>query len=103
MPDPAIIDRLPSDDDIETAVQKAEMAGCIGEYLSRLPEPQHAVVALHDMADLTHPQIAEVVGISVANSRVVLHRGRARLRELLRDNCILSPDDPIPCERRPKK
>ena len=99
--DPALLDELPSGEDLETAVQKAEMAGCIGEYLSALPEPQCQVVALHDMAELTHAEIAELVGISVANSRVVLHRGRARLRELLRRNCILSPGDTIPCQRRP--
>ena len=77
------------------------MAACVGEFLFQLPQPQHDVLALHDMAGLTHPEIAGVLGISVANSRVLLHRGRAALREILRQNCELSFDgDGIPCERK---
>ena len=55
----------------------------------------------HDMAGLTHAEIAGVLEISVANSRVLLHRGRTALRALLRQNCELRFDaDGIPCERK---
>jgi RNA polymerase sigma-70 factor (ECF subfamily) len=60
------------------------------------------VVALHDTAGLAHNEIALLLDISVANSRVLLHRGRAALREILKESCVLSFDgDDIPCERRP--
>lgn len=86
----------------ERALLESEMAACIGEYLAQLPRPHHEVVALHDMAGLTHGEIASHLGISVANSRVLLHRGRAALRELLKRNCVLSLDaEGVPCERRP--
>jgi len=57
------------------------------------------VLALHDMVGLTHPEIGRVLDISVANSRVLLHRGRASLHQILERNCTLSFDgDGMPCE-----
>jgi len=88
-------------EDRERALLESEMAACVGEFLFRLPQPQCDVLALHDMAGLTHPEIASVLDISVANSRVLLHRGRAALRAILEQNCTLSFDgDVIPCERK---
>jgi RNA polymerase sigma-70 factor (ECF subfamily) len=92
---------MASQEDGERALLESEMASCIGEFLMQLPHPQYEVVALHEMAGLTHGEIAEVLGVSLANSRVLLHRGRAALRALLRKNCELQFDaDGIPCERK---
>ena len=86
----------------EQALLEAEMSACINEFLIRLPSPQADVVALHDLAGLAHGEIAAALGISEANSRVLLHRGRAALRELLRKGCVLNfGGDAIPCERPP--
>jgi RNA polymerase sigma-70 factor (ECF subfamily) len=101
-PGPAAIDRIPSDQDPLRNAMEAEMSVCVGEFVLQLPPPQCDVVALHDAAGLTHPEIADLLGISTANSRVILHRGRQALRALLEDNCVLSFDgDGVPCERRP--
>jgi RNA polymerase sigma-70 factor (ECF subfamily) len=92
---------IASEEDGEQALLESEMASCIGEFLLQLPRLQYEVVALHDMAGLTHAEIAGVLEISVANSRVLLHRGRTALRALLRQNCELRFDaDGIPCERK---
>jgi RNA polymerase sigma-70 factor (ECF subfamily) len=100
--DPTAPEELPSNEDGERALLASEMSACVGEYLLELPHPQYDVVALHEMEGLTHPEIASALGISVANSRVLLHRGRAALREILRRNCTLSFDnDGVPCERKP--
>jgi RNA polymerase sigma-70 factor (ECF subfamily) len=101
-PAPTEPEELPSGEDGEHALLESEMSACIGEYLLELPPRQHDVVALHDMAGLTHPEITSILDISLANSRVLLHRGRAALREILRRNCTLSFDsDGVPCERKP--
>ncbi len=101
-PDPTEPEDLPSGEDGERALLESEMSACIGEYLLELPHPHYDVVALHEMAGLTHPEIASALDISLANSRVLLHRGRAALREILRRNCTLSFDgDGVPCERKP--
>ena len=41
------------------------------------------LVVLKDVYGLTHEEIAEELGISVAAAKVRLHRGRKRLRDLL--------------------
>jgi RNA polymerase sigma-70 factor (ECF subfamily) len=100
-PDPAILDQLPAGDDTEHAVLEAEMSSCVVEYVMRLRDQQREVVAMHDMAGLKHAEIGSILGISEANSRVLLHRGRAALRDLLERGCVLTPGDSIPCERKP--
>jgi RNA polymerase sigma-70 factor (ECF subfamily) len=102
-PDPEATDRLSADENTEQQVQQAEMSACIAEFLFQLPHPQCDVVALHDEAGLSHGEIAASLGLSVSNSRVLLHRGRAALREKLKENCVLSFDDAVPCERRAPK
>jgi len=86
----------------EFAAMQREMASCIGRYVLQLPARQRDVVALHDMGGLGHAEIAAHLGISAGNARVVLNRGRAALRRLLEEHCILSFDDSIPCEPRPR-
>jgi len=102
--DEAVLRHIRSEgEDAETGVLKKEMADCIAEYLFRLPPSQHDVVALHDMADLSHREIADQLRISEQNSRVLLHRGRSALRKILEENCVLSVGgDAVPCERPPR-
>jgi RNA polymerase sigma-70 factor (ECF subfamily) len=98
---PEALDALRSQEDGEIALLESEMAACVGEFLLQLPPAQHEVLALHELAGLTHPEIADALGITVANSRVLLHRGRAALRAILEQNCNLSFDsEGIPCERK---
>ena len=97
----ATTQRAPEDDP-ELQAMRNEMSTCIAEFLIRLPAPKRDVVALPDMGGLSHHEIAAVLGISEANSRVLLHRGRAALRSELERGCVLSLDgDPVPCERKP--
>jgi RNA polymerase sigma-70 factor (ECF subfamily) len=93
---------LESGEDIQHDLLEKEMSECIAEHLARLPDPYFDVVAFHDRAGLSHGEIAKALQISQANSRVLLHRGRAALREILDSACVLSfGGDDIPCERRP--
>ncbi len=100
-PEPAIVERLPAGDDTEHALLSAEMSKCVIEYVMQLRDQQREVVAMHDMVGLTHAEIALILGVSEANSRVLLHRGRAALRKRLERDCILTPGDRIACERKP--
>ena len=58
-----------------------ELAAALG----RLPDGLRQVIVLKDVYGLTHQAIAQETGISVAAAKVRLHRGRKRLRDLLRD------------------
>ena len=53
--------------------------------LSGLPPRQQLVVALRDVEGLTSEEVCEVLEISEANQRVLLHRGRAAIRTLLEE------------------
>ncbi len=75
--------------DPEALLLHAEMAACIAEFLDRLSSPQREVVALHDLVGLTHAEIAQRLDVSEANSRVLLHRGRATLKAWLDAGCVL--------------
>lgn len=57
------------------------------EFLSRelekLPETQRVVVTLRDVEGLESGEVCEMLQISAANQRVLLHRGRTALRRAL--------------------
>jgi RNA polymerase sigma-70 factor (ECF subfamily) len=55
----------------------------IKSALDNLPPRQRQVVILRDLEGLSHDEACSVLGISTGNQRLLLHRGRSRLRELL--------------------
>ncbi len=67
----------------EDAVVGRETMGVLHRELDRLPASQRAVVALRDVQGWPAAEVCEVLGLSEANQRVLLHRGRSRLRGAL--------------------
>ncbi len=57
------------------------LAAPIRAALDELPERQREVVLLRDVDGLSAREVCEVLDISEANQRVLLHRGRSRLRQ----------------------
>ena len=57
----------------------------IRNALATLPPRQQLVVALRDAEGLTSAEVCEVLEISEANQRVLLHRGRAAIRSVLEE------------------
>ena len=51
--------------------------------LDNLPDRQRQIVLLRDVEGVTSEDVCEVLGITEGNQRVLLHRGRSRLRTLL--------------------
>ena len=56
----------------------------IQRLIDDLPDRLRLVLVLSDVEGYTHPEIAEVLGISVSASQVRLHRARRLLRDRLR-------------------
>jgi RNA polymerase sigma factor (sigma-70 family) len=53
------------------------------EAISGLPDRQRVVVALRDVEGLDSEEVCELLEISEGNQRVLLHRGRAVIRDRL--------------------
>ena len=51
------------------------------QLIDRLPEKQRTTAQLRDIEGMTYQEIAEVMGITVADVKVNLFRGRQKLRE----------------------
>ncbi|MBC7951587.1 MAG: RNA polymerase sigma factor [Rhodospirillaceae bacterium] len=93
---------VPDDDEgVVMALMKDEMGACITAHLVALPDRQREVLVLHDMGGASHSEVAEALGISEGNARVLLHRARAALRERLGSHCQLDLGrDAVPCTPR---
>jgi len=67
-------------DDQEAALAQKELRAMLLHALDELPPKQRAVVMLRDLEELSADETCEILGVSEANQRVLLHRGRSRLR-----------------------
>ena len=67
----------------EDEIMIAETRSQLESGLAELPVRQRIVVALRDVHGLSSDEVCSILGLSAANQRVLLHRGRSRLRGLL--------------------
>jgi RNA polymerase sigma-70 factor (ECF subfamily) len=64
----------------ESAVLAGEGRRRVKSALDLLPERQRIVITLRDVAGHTSDEVCEMLDISSANQRVLLHRARSRVR-----------------------
>jgi len=73
---------------VELADDRLEAAAAMDRVraaIERLPQSQQLVVTLRDVEGLTSQEVCEVLSVSEANQRVLLHRGRSAVRRALGD------------------
>jgi RNA polymerase sigma-70 factor (ECF subfamily) len=63
--------------------QSGEALEVLQSALDALPETQRQVVLLRDVEGLPAADVCNILDLSETNQRVILHRGRARLRRAL--------------------
>jgi RNA polymerase sigma-70 factor (ECF subfamily) len=68
-------------EDAEDRAVAALMSERIHSSLDNLPESQRQVVTLRDLEGLDSKEVCQLLKISEVNQRVLLHRGRSRLRQ----------------------
>jgi RNA polymerase sigma-70 factor (ECF subfamily) len=73
----------PWTDLVDDRLAAISMADVVRLALVNLPERQREVVTLRDIDGLSSVDVCAVLAITEANQRVLLHRGRSRLRQLL--------------------
>jgi RNA polymerase sigma-70 factor, ECF subfamily len=68
-------------EDAEDRVVAASLSETIHSSLENLPEGQRQVVTLRDLEGLDSKEVCQLLEISEVNQRVLLHRGRSRVRQ----------------------
>ena len=69
----------------EDRLRAAQIAARLRSAIGDLPARQREVVTLRDVEGLSSGEVCSVLDISEANQRVLLHRGRSRLRQVVED------------------
>jgi RNA polymerase sigma-70 factor (ECF subfamily) len=77
---------LAAGEDPDARAERLELSRALELALARLPDDQRAVVVLSDVQGYSYDEIAAITGASLGTIKSRLSRGRARLREALRDN-----------------
>jgi RNA polymerase sigma-70 factor (ECF subfamily) len=70
-------------EDIEDRLQAGQLADRVRSVIAELPGRQRAVVTLRDVEGLSSSEVCQVLDLTEANQRVLLHRGRSRVRQVL--------------------
>jgi RNA polymerase sigma-70 factor, ECF subfamily len=78
---------------LQKKLEQDQMGRCVQEKMDFLPPSYRAVLVLADMMSFSTQEIAEILGISVANVKVRVYRARARLRAILEEHCTFEVDE----------
>ena len=77
---------LPSDVTPASAVERRENAAILRKAIKLLPENERKVVLMKAINGMSGDEIAEATGFTATNVRVLLHRGRNRIKDYLKQN-----------------
>ena len=70
-------------EEADDRLQAGSLAGHLRKALDELPPLQREVVTLRDVEGLNSSEVCTLLNITEGNQRVLLHRGRSRLRQAL--------------------
>ncbi|NNN03583.1 MAG: RNA polymerase sigma factor [Acidimicrobiaceae bacterium] len=71
---------VPFTDSVDDRLVNEPLVHLVREAIAQLPEPQQAVITLRDVEGLSTSEVADLLELSDANVRVILHRARSRVR-----------------------
>jgi RNA polymerase sigma-70 factor (ECF subfamily) len=74
---------VPFTDTVDARLDNSVLVSAVRNAIASLGEPQLAVVTLRDVEGLSTEEVATLLGLSEANVRVILHRGRAKVRGIV--------------------
>ena len=69
-----------SEENPERLAQNTQTRAAIEQAIAALPEAQRAVITLRDIEELEAEEICNLLGVTLSNQRVLLHRARAKVR-----------------------
>lgn len=78
---------------IQKELERRQMGECVQNQINLLPESLRTVLVLFDMMEFSHQESADILGITVKNVKVRLHRARRRLKVILEEKCAFERDE----------
>ena len=72
-----------SDDTPDALLQADALKECIDQHLAAMPAGQRMALTLHDIDGITSSEICKTLAVSPQNFRVLLHRARMRILNLV--------------------
>jgi len=75
----------PSAEDVERVVMARQQLAAVDRALLALPERERLALLLVDVEGIDREEACNALGVGATHLRVLLHRGRNRLRKLLED------------------
>ncbi|MGD0685892.1 MAG: sigma-70 family RNA polymerase sigma factor [Streptosporangiaceae bacterium] len=70
-------------EEADDRLRSGKLAGRVRSVIEELPARQREVVTLRDVEGLSSDEVCHVLEITDGNQRVLLHRGRSRVRQVL--------------------
>jgi RNA polymerase sigma-70 factor (ECF subfamily) len=83
--EPAVLELQADGRDPEWHAKRDESAALLQSLVDALPEPQRSLVLLFDVEGLSGTECADVLGLSITQVKVYLHRARRKLRRELEE------------------
>jgi len=81
---------------VDDPARQTELRLVLGAAIEELPGDYRAVVVLRDVEGLTHREIAEILGLTVVNVKMRVHRARLFLRKRLDAHLSIAGLDGLP-------
>lgn len=84
-------------------LEQFQMRQCVFGLVNHLPESLRSVIILSDIEEFSQQEVAKVMGITVGNVKIRLHRARKKLKLLVEEYCTLEVDERNVLSCQPKK
>jgi DNA-directed RNA polymerase specialized sigma24 family protein len=78
---------------IQKELERRQMGECVQNQINLLPESMRTVLVLFDLMEFSHQESADILGITVKNVKVRLHRARKKLKAILEEKCAFERDE----------
>lgn len=82
----------PAGDEEEGGSAKDVLARAVVPFVAMLPSPYRQAITLTELEGLSQKEAADMLGISLPAMKSRVQRGRARLRQLLDECCVIALD-----------
>ena len=71
------------DTDLLRQIEVRDTALAVRKIIDTLPDSQREVMILREVEEMEYDEIAQITGLGLNNIRVLLSRGRAKVKEIL--------------------